>query len=954
MKHFLKAALELGRYHLSIATTMPEVFFRGRAKLTFALALLAISPRCLEASIAATPAGSVRFEESIKEVPIGAPASQPHRIREQLTASELSESLAFVVSLRMRNFDDLEARIYSGQPVSQYEMEAKYLPITTDYDRVASWLTSSGFKLTLSDSNHTNIFVSGQVSQISTILGVRFARVLTDDGEFSSAVTAPSLPGDISGVILGIDGLQPHILMHSSKPQPDAITAVGGRVTPADILAAYNVPSNLDGTGQTIAIIMDATPLSSDLSAFWQAAGIDEIPATYTVTSIGGGPTSTSQTTSAGEVSLDTEWSTGMAPGAQLSIYAIPTLSLANLKAACTQIMNDGVAKVVSYSAGAPEISYSASSVQGNRQVFAQMAVAGITMLVSSGDSGSNPNTGGTKGYNASNALSVGYPASDPNVTAVGGTTPSFDANWVETQEVVWSQIGTVSTNPLASGGGVSAIFSRPSWQVGPGVPSGTMRCVPDVAAMSSASTTTGYTGAFVVLNGQQTGLVGTSLASPTWAGMVALINQARANAGLPSLGLLNRWIYTLIGSSAFNDILIGNNGAYYAGPGYDLCTGIGSPNIAKLINQIDEEITYIGPPINPVNSGSLVSMSATAQVVPATYQWQHAGVNIPGATSSTYTIAEAGAADNGQYTVVVTNSLGTFSYNLGTLTTVSDARIINLSARADVQTGGNILIAGFVVAGSGQKAVLIRGVGPALTQFGVPGALAAPVLTLFNSNSVAVASNTAWGGGTTLTSTMARVGAFALPANSLDTALYFAFPTGSYTAQVAGSNNSTGVALAELYDADVGIPTTRLINISARADVQSGANSLIAGFVIAAGPTNADETVLIRGVGPALSAFGVSGALPNPVLTLFDSKGVVIATNQGWSSNSTVGASAVIASVENSTATTMSNVGAFSFASGSADSAMTVNLPPGAYTAQVSGVNAATGVALVEVYEVR
>lgn len=135
---------------------------------------------------------------------------------------------------------------------------------------------------------------------------------------------------------------------------------------------------------------------------------------------------------------------------------------------------------------------------------------------------------------------------------------------------------------------------------------------------------------------------------------------------------------------------------------------------------------------------------------------------------------------------------------------------------------------------------------------------------------------------------------------------------------------------------------------------MQTGGNILIAGFVVAAGPTGADETVLIRGVGPALSGLGVPGVLSSPVLTLLDSQGAAIASNQGWSSSSTLGPSSVRAGVEIAAAATMSKVGAFTLTSGAPDAAMTVTLPPGVYTAQVSGANAAEGVGLVEVYEVR
>lgn len=888
-------------------------------------------------------------------VPLDAPVSEPHRVREILTASESSEALDFVISLRMRDFDGLQALISSARIVPRAEMERSYLPLKADYDRVSSWLNAQGFMVTLADPNHTNIFVRGSVAQVSAALDAAFARVSTDDGEFSSAVSAPSVPAEFASVILGIDGLQPHIRMHAPILHEAAVTNVMGQVTPYDIAAAYSVPGGLDGTGQTIAIIMAARPLTTDLTAFWQATAINDSLANYTVVTVGAGPSAASQSANVGEATVDVDWASGMAPGAQLMFYAVPDLTTSSLLAACTLILGNGSAKVVSYSAAGPESEHTGPQLMADSQEFAQLAAAGITFFSSSGDGGSNPNPpAGPNGYSASNPLVVSYPASDPNVTGVGGTTMTLDTNWVGAGEIAWTQIGDVTTNPLATGGGLSAFFPRPSWQSGAGVPAGTMRCVPDVAAIAAVNPLAGgYTGALVVLNGTTTGLVGTSISSPIWAGITALLKQSRLSKGLPEVGLLGPGIYPAMGLGAFNDITTGGNGAYSAGAGYDLCTGVGTPNVTNLISQSETEVVVVKPPSNSINAGTPVAMSAVSQLT-STYQWQLDGVDVAGATSTTYSIAEAGAADNGTYEVVVTNSLGTFTYDLGKLTTVSDARMINLSARAEVQTGSNILIAGFVVSGTGQKSMLVRGIGPALAQFGVAGALVAPVLALYNSSSVSLDTNSAWGGGATLANAMAAVGAFSLPANSLDAVLLEPIPVGSYTAEVSGSGNSSGVALAELYDADTGIQTARLINISARANVQTGGNVLIAGFVVAAGPTGADETVLIRGIGPALSGFGVPGVLPSPLLTLLDSQGAVIATNQGWSAASSAGTSAAKAGVETSTVATMSKVGAFTLTGGSADAAMTVTLPPGLYTAQVSGANASTGVALVEVYEVK
>jgi hypothetical protein len=261
-------------------------------------------------------------------------------------------------------------------------------------------------------------------------------------------------------------------------------------------------------------------------------------------------------------------------------------------------------------------------------------------------------------------------------------------------------------------------------------------------------------------------------------------------------------------------------------------------------------------------------------------------------------------------------------------------SRIINLSARSAISPG-NPLIAGFVVGGSGTKQILVRGVGPTLSQFGVTPALAMPDLTLFSGSTV-LNSNQAWGGSATLNRAFAAAGAFPLPLDSADTAILSAFAAGGYTSELAGLADSTGVGLAELYDLDVGTPTARMINISARASVGQGGNILIAGFVISGGTP---LTILLRGVGPTLSQFGIAAPIAAPNLVLYDAANTVLQANSGWANNADLAAD-------------FSQVGAFPLPTGSADAAMVVTLPPGSYTVEMSGVNNVTGVGLAEVYE--
>ncbi|HVT94079.1 MAG TPA: hypothetical protein VHD76_14645 [Bryobacteraceae bacterium] len=351
------------------------------------------------------------------------------------------------------------------------------------------------------------------------------------------------------------------------------------------------------------------------------------------------------------------------------------------------------------------------------------------------------------------------------------------------------------------------------------------------------------------------------------------------------------------------------------------------------------------------VTAGTSVTLEVQGSGGNLRYLWFRDGVEAYDLVGSSVTFF-AGAADQGNYSVVATDSSGrSASANLGTLLVTSDAKLVNLSARAYVQSGDNVLIAGFVTIGAnsgGSKSVLLRGAGPTL---GVPGSLPGVQLRLFNSSGAAIDSNSGWNAN--LNPVFSRLGAFPFVAGSRDAALLESMPGGAYTAQVSPLDLQSGVGLVEIYDADDGVSNPRLANLSARANVGTGDNLLIGGFVIT-GPTA--ETVLIRAVGPTLGEppFNLSGVLSYPVLTVFDAQGKIVAKNKGWNNTLTIGTSEVSAGMRSASALLMSAVGAFPFTPGSADSALVLSLPPGAYTAQVNGFNALTGIGLVEIYELR
>jgi uncharacterized protein (DUF1800 family) len=273
------------------------------------------------------------------------------------------------------------------------------------------------------------------------------------------------------------------------------------------------------------------------------------------------------------------------------------------------------------------------------------------------------------------------------------------------------------------------------------------------------------------------------------------------------------------------------------------------------------------------------------------------------------------------------------------------EARLINLSTRAQTGAGANILTAGFVVGPGEPRQVLIRAVGPTLAGFGVTGTIANPVLTVFDADGKSVASNDDWGtpaaGQAALAATFAQVGAFPLAVGGRDSALVTTLRPGSYTAQVANATGATGETLVEVYQ--IGETGAKLVNLSTRLQVTATTSPII-GFVVA--PGAGTRRLLVRNAGPALGAFGLTGTLPDPTLRLTDASGRVLASNDNWSvpANPQAADAGLLAAA-------FGVAGAFAFPSGSNDAAVMVDLGPGNYGIQVGG-NAGSGIAVVEVYD--
>lgn len=397
--------------------------------------------------------------------------------------------------------------------------------------------------------------------------------------------------------------------------------------------------------------------------------------------------------------------------------------------------------------------------------------------------------------------------------------------------------------------------------------------------------------------------------------------------------------------SLALSSVKISDAGSYTVKVSNSAGT-VTSASAALTVNAVAGVITA-GPQSQTVKAGANVTFGVTATGTGLTCQWRFKGRTIKGATSATLALENVGTTSDGVYSVTVSNASGVAGAASATLAVTVDARLTNISTRGHVGEDDEVLVTGFVVRGGATKKVVLRAVGPTLgTQFNLADALANPKLTLSSSarGGGVIDTNSGWGGATALSTLFLQVGAFPLVATSADAALVATLGGGAYTAQITAPRGTDGVALAELYDADSGSPATEIINISTRANVGAEAkDTLIAGFAITGTTSN---TVIVRGVGASLGTlFGMRRALGATHVAVYNSAGVQVAANTVWSGRDK--------DEDDDMDDACDRVGTWRLPRGSTDSALLLTLAPGVYTAHVTGVNRASGIALVEIYEV-
>ena len=558
----------------------PHDLFPRRLVTFLALAFCAgtLQAQTDAASSPAAGPGRVRLNNSFRAVaPAGTTtAGTAVVVRDTLNADEASTPMRVELPLRMRNAAELARRVTAGEVISREEMAARFLPTAADYQAVADWATAQGLTVNPAGASHTVVSATGTPAQLEKAFEAHFARVRYHGGEYTSSTVAPSVPAEIQARVSTVHGLQPHLRPRKTRVVKQALNSGGEPPYLAgDILTAYDVPaSGLTGAGQTIGIIIDTLPATTDLQKYWTANGVSQSLNNYSTVNVEG----TRIGAPTGEETLDVEWSSGIASAAKIVVYACGDLDYVN--DCYSRVLDDLQSNAqpdlhqISMSFGAGEITEETpDDIDSVHSLFTGIAAYGVNLFASTGDEGGYGNDEGK--------IEALYPASDPLVTAVGATSLYLTGADVRTSELGWSVSG-VRNDHDSSGGGISIYYARPSYQVGTGVNTGDMRQIPDVSLNGDPNT-----GCYVFFNGRSEQDGGTSLSTPIWAALCAMINQGRASHGLLPLRGINTALYPLLGTPAIRDIASGSNGVYNCTTGYDLVTGLGVPDFNLLYQKL-------------------------------------------------------------------------------------------------------------------------------------------------------------------------------------------------------------------------------------------------------------------------------------------------------------------------------------------------------------------------------
>lgn len=489
------------------------------------------------------------------------------------------------VSVIVRRKSPINLQALDGQRLTPAQFRAQHGADPAAVKLVQQFAQEFGLTAAMASPQLRNLQLTGSQAAMERAFGVKLAHHKVGDTTYRVRQGVVCIPSELVGAIEAVLGLdnrpqaKPHFLIRQPQPAASAKAAQpgsqpGGSIvahavdvsyTPVEVAQLYGLPANASAAGQTIGIIeLGGGYRTADLTAYFQTLG-RPAPRVTAISVDKGKNKPTTANSADGEVMLDIEVAAAVAPGANIAVYFAPNTDQGFIDAVATAV-HDTTNKpsVISISWGSAEANWTQQAITALDDACQSAVALGVTITVASGDAGS---TDGGTGNN------VDFPASSPHVLACGGTKLLGSSGSI-TSEVVWNEL----PNEGATGGGVSNLFSLPSWQSNSNVPAPSNtsggRGVPDVAG--DADPSTGYT---IRVDGQTAVIGGTSAVSPLWAGLIAVANAQNKSTA----GFLNPLIYAANAKPGFRDITEGNNGAFSAGPGWDPCTGLGSPNLPTL-----------------------------------------------------------------------------------------------------------------------------------------------------------------------------------------------------------------------------------------------------------------------------------------------------------------------------------------------------------------------------------
>jgi len=514
-------------------------------------------------------------------------SSIPRTVAAQATEASPAPVTVTVVLTSPRQLDP--ASLASGQRLSREEFAKQFSPDAAAVDLLQQF--AAEFSLTCIQhptAGPRSFLLTGSEEAMQEAFGTTLTHHEVNGFSIRARHGTLTIPSELGGhiqAVLGLDN-RPQARPHFRRLDVVAPAAAGSTsYTPSQVGQLYGFPQGATATGQTIGIIeLGGGFQQTDITTYFQQL---QLPAPQTVAVlIDGGINSPGDPNGAdGEVMLDIEVTAAVAPGVKLAVYFAPNTDQGFIDAIASAV-HDTTNKpgILSISWGGPESTWTGQAVTALDQACQAAAALGITITVACGDSGSTDGVAGTANH-------VDFPASSPHVLACGGTR-LVGAGTTIASEVVWNELATGNG---ATGGGISALFPLPIWQQNANVPPTTSsaggRGVPDVAG--DADPASGYQ---ILVDGQTGVIGGTSAVAPLWAGLIALANQQNGNTA----GFINPTLYA--NGPCFNDITSGSNGAFSAGPGWDPCTGLGSPRGAAIIQALQSGIkTNPSPMPTPV-----------------------------------------------------------------------------------------------------------------------------------------------------------------------------------------------------------------------------------------------------------------------------------------------------------------------------------------------------------------